>query len=60
MRIVVMKCGGTSVATPEARQRIVDKVQECRRKGNRPVVVVSAMGRKPSPYATDSLISLVE
>ncbi|MCA9775063.1 MAG: aspartate kinase [Candidatus Eremiobacteraeota bacterium] len=60
MRIVVMKFGGTSVATPEARQRIVDKVQECRRKGNRPVVVVSAMGRKPSPYATDSLISLVE
>ena len=60
MRIVVMKFGGTSVATPEARQRIVDKVQECRRKGNRPVVVVSAMGRKPSPYATDSLLSLVE
>lgn len=60
MRIVVMKFGGTSVATPEARLRIVEKVQECRRKGHRPVVVVSAMGRRPSPYATDSLLSLVE
>lgn len=55
-----MKFGGTSVATPESRQRIVEKVRECRRRGNRPVVVVSAMGRKPSPYATDSLLSLLE
>jgi aspartate kinase len=60
MRIVVMKFGGTSVATPESRKRIVDKVRECRRKGHRPVVVVSAMGRRPSPYATDSLLGLVE
>lgn len=60
MRIVVMKFGGTSVASPEARQQIVEKVRESRRRGNSPVVVVSAMGRKPSPYATDSLIGLVE
>jgi aspartate kinase len=60
MRIVVMKFGGTSVATPESRQRIVEKVRECRRRGQRPVVVVSAMGRRPSPYATDSLLGLVE
>lgn len=59
MRIVVMKFGGTSVATPESRQRILEKVVESRRKGNRPVVVVSAMGRSPSPYATDSLLGLV-
>ncbi|HIB63830.1 MAG TPA: aspartate kinase [Phycisphaerales bacterium] len=59
MRIVVMKFGGTSVATPESRQRILEKVVESRRKGNRPVVVVSAMGRAPSPYATDSLLALV-
>ena len=59
MRIVVMKFGGTSVATPESRQRILEKVVESRRKGNRPVVVVSAMGRAPSPYATDSLLGLV-
>ncbi len=29
-------------------------------KGHRPVVVVSALGRKPYPYATDSLLSLAE
>ena len=55
-----MKFGGTSVATPESRKLIIEKVQESRRKGNRPVVVVSAMGRAPSPYATDSLIGLVD
>jgi aspartate kinase len=60
MRIVVMKFGGTSVATADSRQKIVDKVSESRRRGHRPVVVVSAMGRAPSPYATDSLISLVK
>lgn len=59
MRIVVMKFGGTSVATEESRQRIIDKVRESQRKGNRPVVVVSAMGRAPEPYATDSLLNLV-
>ena len=60
MRIVVMKFGGTSVATAESRQKIVEKVRESRRRGNRPVVVVSAMGRSPSPYATDSLIGLIK
>lgn len=60
MRIVVMKFGGTSVATKMSRQRIVEKVKESQRSGHRPVVVVSAMGRPPSPYATDSLLSLVE
>lgn len=60
MRIIVMKFGGTSVATEESRQKIVEKVRESRRRGNRPVVVVSAMGRTPSPYATDSLISLIK
>lgn len=60
MRIVVMKFGGTSVATAESRLQILAKVREARRRGQRPVVVVSAMGRRPSPYATDSLLSLVE
>ena len=59
MRIVIMKFGGTSVSTPESRAQIVAKVKESQRLGNRPVVVVSAMGRKPSPYATDSLLALV-
>lgn len=60
MRIVVMKFGGTSVASPESRQKIIEKVQATIKRGDSPVVVVSAMGRKPEPYATDSLLGLVK
>ena len=59
MNIIVQKFGGTSVATPEGRQRVSEKVTEALNKGLSPVVVVSAMGRHPEPYATDSLLSLV-
>lgn len=59
MKIVVQKFGGTSVSTLERRQRIVEKVKNCLEEGNMPVVVVSAMGRKGEPYATDTLLSLV-
>lgn len=58
MRIVVQKFGGTSVATPELRAAVVRRVLEARERGLVPVVVVSAMGRAPEPYATDSLIAL--
>lgn len=58
-RIVVLKFGGTSVASAETRLKIADKVKAAIRRGDSPVVVVSAMGRKPAPYATDSLLSLV-
>ncbi len=59
MNIVVKKFGGTSVATPESRERILEKVSEAINKGVSPVLVVSAMGRFPQPYATDSLLGLV-
>jgi aspartate kinase len=59
MRIVVMKFGGTSVASPESRVKIIEKVQAALRRGDSPVLVVSAMGRLPEPYATDTLLSLV-
>lgn len=58
MRIVVQKFGGTSVATPEAREAVVQRVLDARAKGLTPVVVVSAMGRAGDPYATDTLIQL--
>lgn len=60
MRIVVMKFGGTSVASPESREQILLKVKETIRRGDSPVVVVSAMGRAGAPYATDTLLSLVK
>ncbi len=60
MKIIVQKFGGTSVCTKERRNLAIKKVIECIQKGYKPVVVVSAMGRKGEPYATDSLLSLVD
>lgn len=60
MRIIVQKFGGTSVATAEARARLAEHVRQCQRAGFAPVVVVSAMGRNGSPYATDTLLGLAK
>lgn len=57
--IVVMKFGGTSVATADGRALLARRVQEQLEAGKRPVVVVSAMGRRGAPYATDTLLDLV-
>ncbi|MDZ4179581.1 MAG: aspartate kinase [Coriobacteriia bacterium] len=58
--IVVMKFGGTSVATPEGRASIARRVFAAVEAGLAPVLVVSAMGRTGAPYATDTLLSLVD
>lgn len=58
MRFLVQKFGGTSVATPELRNKVADRVLEAVNEGFHPVVVVSAIGRLGDPYATDSLLSL--
>ena len=57
---IVQKFGGTSVANPEARERMLEKVEAARAHGDRVVVVVSAMGRKGAPYATDTLLGLLD
>lgn len=54
-----MKFGGTSVATHEARVQSALKVISAKEQGYRPVVVVSAIGRKGAPYATDTLINML-
>ncbi|MBC2578904.1 aspartate kinase [Clostridium sp. DJ247] len=59
MKILVQKFGGTSVSSAERRKLVIEKVLKAKEKGFSPVVVVSAMGRKGQPYATDSLLSLV-
>lgn len=59
MKILVQKFGGTSVSTPETRAMAVDKILKAKEDGYFPVVVVSAMGRKGQPYATDTLLSLI-
>jgi len=54
-----MKFGGTSVSTPESRGIAALRVISAREQGFAPVVVVSAMGRRGDPYATDTLIGLL-
>ncbi|MFH1145125.1 MAG: aspartate kinase [Candidatus Eisenbacteria bacterium] len=56
----VMKFGGTSLADPEGREAAVSRVRGHVRAGRRVVVVVSAMGRRGAPYATDTLLQLLE
>lgn len=57
--IVVMKFGGTSVADADGRAAIARRVLAALEIGSAPVLVVSAMGRRGAPYATDTLLSLV-
>ena len=56
MKIIVQKFGGTSVSTEESRKHVIEKVKNAIKEGYSPVLVVSAMGRKGEPYATDSLL----
>ena len=58
MRVLVQKFGGTSVSTMERRQQVVAKITAAQNAGYSPVVVVSALGRRGEPYATDTLINL--
>ncbi|MCP8616469.1 aspartate kinase [Salirhabdus salicampi] len=60
MKIVVQKFGGTSVRSKETREQAIAHVQQAVNDGNKVVVVVSAMGRLGDPYATDSLLQLIE
>lgn len=60
MKILVQKFGGTSVVDEKARTAVKDKVQQAIRNGYAPVVVVSAIGRKGAPYATDTLIDFLK
>ncbi|WP_027954257.1 aspartate kinase [Halobacillus kuroshimensis] len=59
MKLIVQKFGGTSVRDLESRSRAVHHVKKALNEGSKVVVTVSAMGRKGSPYATDTLLSLI-
>lgn len=60
MRIVVQKFGGTSVSTRESRLAAISHIERALQEDYRVVVVVSAMGRKGDPYATDTLLGLID
>jgi aspartate kinase len=59
IKTIVQKFGGSSLATPELREIAASRVLEARARGASPVVVCSALGRAPDPYATDSLLALI-
>lgn len=59
MQILVQKFGGTSVQNERTRQHVIHHIEHALLNDNKLVVVVSAMGRSPEAYATDSLLNLV-
>lgn len=60
MEIIVQKFGGTSVQSKENRIYVMKHIKRVLQEGKKAVVVVSAIGRSPDPYATDTLLSLVD
>lgn len=54
-RAVVIKFGGTSLATPKRVRRAAQRVRAMHRRGRNVIVVVSAMG-----HTTDRIISVLE
>jgi aspartate kinase len=54
VQIVVQKFGGSSIAEPELIKNVAQRVVQTKEKGNKVVVVVSAMGD-----TTDELLELV-
>lgn len=59
-RILVMKFGGSSVATAEARDLVYRRIIAAHQDGYAVVAVISAMGRRGAPYATDTLLDLIQ
>jgi aspartate kinase len=59
MSLIVQKYGGTSVADTGAREHLVAKVRRALEHGDQVVLVVSAIGRRGAPYATDTLLDLL-
>lgn len=59
MKIKIQKFGGTSVSTQQKREAAADKIENSIAEGFSTVVVVSAIGRKGDPYATDTLLSMI-
>lgn len=59
MTVLVQKFGGTSLANQAGLSAAVKRIAGAIRAGYRPIIVVSALGRRGDPYATDTLIDLV-
>ena len=51
----IFKFGGTALATKGNREKVIDIIK----KEEKVIVICSAMGRNGFPYATDTLLNLV-
>ena len=60
MHLLIQKFGGTSVQTKENRDHVIRQIKGALDKQYKLIVVVSAIGRSPDPYATDSLLKMVD
>lgn len=60
MAILVQKFGGTSLQSPASISKVVAHIRNAIEGEYKLVVVVSALGRQPDPYATDTLLNLVD
>ncbi len=60
MRILIQKFGGTSVKDEESRLAAEKHIVHAVASGYKVIVVVSAIGRIGDPYATDSLLALID
>lgn len=60
MKIIVQKFGGTSVKDAKSRNLAFLHVKKAIEEGYKVVVVVSAIGRNKAPYATDTLLGLID
>ncbi|AYC29135.1 aspartate kinase [Paenisporosarcina cavernae] len=57
--MIVQKFGGIAMQTASHREMCVQKVIDAVTEHSKTAVVLSAIGRSPDPYATDSLLSLL-
>ncbi|HLR71520.1 MAG TPA: aspartate kinase [Pseudogracilibacillus sp.] len=60
MQLLIQKFGGTSVQTKENRLSVIKQIKRALKSNYKLVVVVSALGRNPDPYATDTLLKMVD
>jgi aspartate kinase len=58
MKLLIQKFGGTSLSGSDARERVASHISRELQLSYALVVVVSAMGRRGDPYATDTLLTL--
>jgi len=59
MALIIKKFGGTSVSTEGRRKQVLEKIIREKEAGNDVIVVVSAMGRRGEPYATDTFLDML-